>query len=396
VADARFDAVMQRPFLVFWGGGFALGWIFVLAEELFGHGANRPPLTFALPWLVGVGLVVPFVVWKPVHHLELRDGQFSWRGLFRRGQCPVRDLHRISFTAAIRRFVRIEVSGRSFYVSDSQALLPFLDIVATVAPGVEIDPEVLSRQSFFRRGRMPGRFSTGADRGAVPESAPLPEDWRHLEPDSVRRAAPWRSVRVRTIAATFGVVLLVANVAVIAVRLMAYLDHSPMMSAPGQVTLRLAPGTYVLFEHTSAAGSRGCYPLSVCISISARDVSVSRSAGSEGVRVWNDPSSDGITRNGLHYPGAVKFVVSTRGSYRIEVRTSGRRGEVVVALQPSEEAVALSGWITAGGIGLLIILFVLVGTATAYRDRRPMLHRKATKPVTDDGQTGPRPGPLNY
>ena len=371
VADARLDDVMQRAFLVFWGGGFALGWIFVLAEEIFGRGANRPPLAFAVPWLVGVGLAVPFVVWKPVHHLELRDGQLSWRGLLRRGQCPVGDLRRVSSTGAFRGFVRIEVSGRSFYVSDSRALLPFVDVVAAVAPGVEIDPELFSERKLFRRGRWPGRFSTAADRDAMSESARSPEDWRVVEPDEFHRVAAWRSVRTRTIGAILGVALLVASVAVIAVRLNAYLDHSPMMSAPGRATLRLAPGTYVLFERTAAAGSHDCYPLNVCISISSRDVSVSRLDGTGVVRVWNDPSNDGITRDGLHYAGAVKFVAPTRGSYRIEVRTTGRRGEIVVALQPSEEAFALSGWIAAGGIGLLIILVVLVGTATAYRDRRP-------------------------
>ena len=43
---------------------------------------------------------------------------------------------------------------------------------------------------------------------------------------------------------------------------------------------------------------------------------------------------------------------------------------LLVVLEPSEEAIALSGYIVLAAFGLVLIVVALIGTATSCRDRR--------------------------
>ncbi len=179
-----------------------------------------------------------------------------------------------------------------------------------------------------------------------------------------RRFTPTR----RVICAALGVALVASMTPVIAVRLRDYLQHSPTLSGPSTVHLALPPATYVVFEHTAKAGPYDCSPVSVCVTIGPSDVSVTSQAGDE-LPVYVDPSMDAITDGSDHYAGAVKFGVKESGRYSVSVHSSAD-ASFVIAKQPSQEAFALSGWITGGVIGLLLIAASLVGSLIARGRRR--------------------------
>jgi hypothetical protein len=361
VSKARYDATSQRTLLLVWATGFGAFWIFMLCELLFGQ--SKPPLPFTLVWLCGVGVAVPLVVSRAVHRLEVESGQLSWRGLLRRGRIPFGDLRSISPS---RNYVMIKSDERTLYLLDSAALRPFVDVLRRVAPGVAVHPSFFTQTKWWQRSQMRGRFVAGA--GAEQQ---IDRDLR-TEPAS---GSGWRSKSARTSFAAFGVLLLVSTATLTIVRLFAYLDDSPAMSAPGHATLHLDSGTYILFEHTARAGPYDCSPTSVCVTIGPTDVSVT-STTHQALLVQTDPSADGISRHGLHYAGAVVFHTSHPGTYVIGITTS-EPGQIVVALGPSEEAFALSGWIILAAIGLVLIAVALIGTATSYRDRRG----KSRRPV---------------
>lgn len=354
LSHARYESTSQRLFLFVWATGFAAGWIFMLCELLFGH--SKPPLQFALVWLCGVGIAVPLVVGRAVHRLDVESGQLSWRALLRKGSIPFGDLQNISLT---RNYVLIKSPERTLYLLDSAAIRPFVDVLRRVAPGVEVDQDFYKQTKWWQRFQMRGRFVGGVG----PERQILLD-----EPTQPASTSWWRSRSARTSFAVLGVLLLAPTTTLAIVRLFVYLDDSPAMSAPGRATLHLDPATYVLFEHTARAGPYDCSPISICVTIVPADVSVA-SRIHVALPVETDPSADGISRRGLHYAGAVKFRVPVAGTYLIDI-TASDAGQVVVALQPSEEATALSGWIILAAIGLVLVAVALIGTATSYRGRR--------------------------
>ena len=179
-----------------------------------------------------------------------------------------------------------------------------------------------------------------------------------------RRFTPAR----RAICGILGVVLVASMIPVIAVRLRDYLQHSPTLSGPSTVHLALPPATYVVFEHTTKAGPYDCSPVSLCVTIYPSDVSVTSESGNH-LSTYVDPSMDGITDGSNHYAGAVKFDVQESGTYSVTVRSSAG-ASFVIAKQPSEEALALGGWIAGGMIGLLLIVTALVGSLIARGSRR--------------------------
>jgi hypothetical protein len=179
-----------------------------------------------------------------------------------------------------------------------------------------------------------------------------------------RRFTPTR----RAICGILGVVLVASMIPVIAVRLRDYLQHSPTLSGPSTIHLALPPATYVVFEHTAKAGPYDCSPISLCVTIYPSDVSVPSESGNHlSTRV--DPSMDGITDGSDHYAGAVKFDVQESGRYSVTIRSSVG-ASFVIAKQPSEEALALGGWIAGGIFGLLLIVAALVGSLIARGSRR--------------------------
>lgn len=165
--------------------------------------------------------------------------------------------------------------------------------------------------------------------------------------------------RVRTAMVLIAMVLVLPSLGVLTVRLRTYLDHSPLLSTNRPTSLLLAPNTYVIFEHTARAGPYDCAPKSICATLRPEDVRVVAKSGAR-VPVTVDASHDGLTRNGLHYAGAVELQIPTRATYLVSLN-SNVRASFVLAVEPSEEAVMLSGWIAAGLVGLIL----LVGAAIA-------------------------------
>lgn len=165
--------------------------------------------------------------------------------------------------------------------------------------------------------------------------------------------------RVRTAMVLIAMVLLLPSLGVLTVRLRTYLDHSPLLSTNRPTSLLLAPNTYVIFEHTARAGPYDCAPKSICATLRPEDVRVVAKSGAR-VPVTVDASHDGLTRNGLHFAGAVELQIPTRATYLVSLN-SNVRASFVLAVEPSEEAVMLSGWIAAGLVGLIL----LVGAAIA-------------------------------
>ena len=155
---------------------------------------------------------------------------------------------------------------------------------------------------------------------------------------------------------------------VIAVRLRDYLQDSPTLPGPGSVHLTLPPATYVVFEHTAKIGPYDCDPVSLCVTIDPSNVSVVALSGAH-VSAFEDLSMDGITDGGFHYAGAVKFDVRQRGTYTVSIHSSASAG-FVIAKQPSEEAIALGGWIAGAIVGLLLVVAVLAGSLIARGRRR--------------------------
>jgi hypothetical protein len=132
--------------------------------------------------------------------------------------------------------------------------------------------------------------------------------------------------------------------------------------------LALLPATYVVFEHTAKIGPYDCSPVSECVTINPSDVSVTSQTG-DHLSVYVDPSTDSITDGSDHYAGALKFEVHKDGRYSVSIRSSAA-ASFVIAKEPSEEAIALGGWIAGGSIGLLLIVTALVGSLIARGSRR--------------------------
>jgi hypothetical protein len=157
-------------------------------------------------------------------------------------------------------------------------------------------------------------------------------------------------------------------VPVIAVRYRDYLQHSPTLGSPGKIEVTLSPATYVIFEHPASLGPYDCSSPGPCVTIGPTDVSVISVTGVHEV-IYTDPSNEAITDSSDHYYGAVKFDVREVGTYSVSVHSS-IAASFVVAKQPSEEVVALLGWISAAAVGFFLTATALAGSVMSRGRRR--------------------------
>ena len=172
----------------------------------------------------------------------------------------------------------------------------------------------------------------------------------------------------RILCAVLGVALVTSMVPIVAVRYRDYLQHSPTLSLPGTLDTALAPANYVVFEHPATLGPYDCSSQSACVTIGPSNVSVVSRSGARSV-VYEDQTNEAITDGTDHYTGAVGFDIHDYGTYAITVHSSVA-ASFVIAKEPSEEAVALTGWISGAVAGFILIAVALVGSLMARGRRR--------------------------
>jgi hypothetical protein len=234
--------------------------------------------------------------------------------------------------------------------------------------------------------RQPSPVGFGAP--PPPPSFSEPVAWEPAPasiPEGERPWGRWPSPLVSVSFLVVGIVALVTTGILVVHRLTPYLDDPPAMSVPGATTLKLSPGTYVLFEHPEHQGRATdlCPVGGKCATFEPRDVTVTSAAVSH-VTVVADTSSDRLTEHGATYPGVVEFTIPTAGRYRIDV-ASARSSNVVIDLSPGQEVHAYAGWIVVAGSSLLVVLASVVSVAGAFAYRRRLVASSSSGSPTSPG-----------
>ena len=181
-------------------------------------------------------------------------------------------------------------------------------------------------------------------------SPPLPD--RHRHPDgSVKGPSFARAVSV--LAA--GVVLVVAALAIVVPAVIDAVD-GPRIAVPGQATVRLDTGTWVVYERNST--TRGGAGISVTNTVPT-------SVEPQGVVVRGPaavvPTRDGhlretVTRGSTGYLGVVRFDVAVKGTYTIQVTSADESGTEVLIARPVTYVFRQWPWMVAGFVGAVLVI----------------------------------------
>jgi hypothetical protein len=204
-----------------------------------------------------------------------------------------------------------------------------------------------------------------------PSPPPTETEWYPTE-NAIRGSGPQAATAVLLV----GLAIVVFTAVFAVNRVDEYLDHPPRMSAPGSTVLKLAPGTYVIFEHPSSPRVPNSCPSSQCATFGPTDVAVVGTSGARPV-ISADLSADQLTEKGLTYRGIVEFDIGESGNYRIVVRASAP-GQLLIDPSPGQEVHAFAGWIALGATGLMAIVIAVVLIVRArWRRRLPATWRIA-------------------
>jgi hypothetical protein len=164
-----------------------------------------------------------------------------------------------------------------------------------------------------------------------------------------------------------------------AVRVMAPL-YQPAIDVPGETSMSLEPGRYVVFERTGSRTDAGPFHYSQTDAprIGAREVVVE---GPGGTLVTVTPASinETVTRGSSIYFGVAEFRIREGGSYHVTVN-SRSSGEVIVGREMLDSLKSAVVWIAISVVGfLLLVAGVIVAVVRSFLDPTPIAGPPATR-----------------
>jgi hypothetical protein len=169
-------------------------------------------------------------------------------------------------------------------------------------------------------------------------------------PDAPVRWPGARRAWLVTMGAALVVMIACGFVAVDRVREVA---SGPTFAVPGDATVELGDGRYILYERTSVRGATSFGP---------SDVDVT-GPGERHVTAREVTGTQTITESGSTYSSAAEFSAPVAGTYRIEV-TSSARGQVRVARPVTDTLRRVAVWavpaVLSGVLALVALILVLV------------------------------------
>lgn len=148
----------------------------------------------------------------------------------------------------------------------------------------------------------------------------------------------------------------------------------PKVHVPGQTTVHLKAGKYVIFQRTgtTAGGAGFSFTTDRGVSIDPSMVSVSSAAGT-AIAVGIPGGTETITQGSRRYTGAVEFRVPSEGDYRILVDAPSQ-SDALVSRSIGETLRSLLPWIGVGVVAFLLfaagVTLLIVGEVRRNRQHR--------------------------
>ena len=220
--------------------------------------------------------------------------------------------------------------------------------------------------SNHRSAATPAAAASGHGPATLP--AP-PAATPRLRPDGTVRG-PSRRASLAVLLAGTALFIVAASVVV-----PDFLDavHGPRISVPGERSLELDEGTWVLYQHTGSRSGGGgiTFDQNRSVTLHPEHVTIT---GPAAVEVQGRGfGTETITWGSRTYTDAVRFVAPVAGRYRIELR--GEPGGEVVMARPVTHTFRLWPWFLAGLAATVLVVAGVVMWLVGAANRR--IARKA-------------------
>ena len=212
----------------------------------------------------------------------------------------------------------------------------------------------------------PPAVASGAVFGAPP--AP-PAAMPKLRPDGTLRG-PSRRASLAVLLAGIALLVVVASVVV-----PGFLDavDGPRISVPGERSVDLEEGTWVLYQHTGTSSGGGGFTFDMNRGVTLHPDQVTVTGPADVTLRGRGSTTETITWGDRTYTDAVRFVAPVAGRYRIELR--GEPASEVLVARPAFHSFRMWPWLLVGLVASSLVIGGMVMWLIGASNRR--IARKA-------------------